>query len=648
MKKLVAISFLVLAFYASAGEFRFNAMYSSHMVLQRGEPIRIAGFAEPGRTVAVSFRQSKARAMTDADGRWRVTLKACPAGGPFVLEATDGRQKLRLEDVMVGDVWYCTGQSNMWWPLAYAGDPEKEIAAADHPNIRLLDVATTGAEQDEDEPPHVRGWSRCTPVTARNFSACAYHFARTVRERLGDVPIGLIGAGWGGPPICHFLPPNRPGPADPAYLAKTREAMFAAAKGYAEQDRMLAECRAFFADESAMTARANERPDPSRGGEVELPSKKGLEHTIIDAFSGAVHFRRAFTLDAAWAARPAVLTLGQSSLPAVVFVNGRKVGTAKDWDAPVPGARGDVVWRFELAPGALSAGSNRVDVLVGCNDRTSWWGAFGNPLELTDRDEPARRIDLAGVWNYDRFVNIPVEPPSYGGSWGARIHPFFQMPVKGVLFYQGEADGGQRRSCADYLADHKRLVTLLREGWGKPDLPYYCMQLANHDSKNNGEAGNGFCAIREAQRLTAEELPACGTAVSIDIGKDLDSHPPNKREQGRRLALQALAKTYGCKDVVPEGPRFDKLVRTGGSTYVVFKPSPSPLVVRGGKLTGFEARAQGGAWTPVEAEVVGDRVKLAAPFAIKDVRYLWQNCPIPEAVLFNAAGLPAGPFMSCR
>ena len=645
MKKIVvlawAAAFSVSALLADGEGFRFNRMYSSHMVLQRGEPVRVCGFAEAGRTVEVRFRGALASAQTAADGRWAVTLPPGAAGGPFVLEAREGERVLALEDVMVGDVWFCTGQSNMWWPMCNSGDPEKEIAAADHPNVRLLDVALTGAEEETDEPPYVRGWSRCTPLSARNFSACGYHFARTLREKLGDVPVGLIGAGWGGPPISHFLPPPKGG-RNAEYLAKSRAAMAEAAKGFAEEDRLREVCRVLFADERAMAERAAETPDASRGGTVELPAKKGINHTILAKFAGAVHFRRTFPLDAAWEKRAAVLLLGAGDLPGVVYVNGRKVAAFKDWQSPVPGKEGGKAWKVTLAPGTLKAGENRVDVLLGCNDRLTWWSAFNGALSLTDAADAARTVSLAGDWAYDRFIDIPAVPRTYGGSWCARIHPFFQLPVKGVIFYQGEADASSHRSAAAYLADQMRLIGLLRDGWKKDDLPFYCMQLANHASKGNDT--NRFSEIREAQRLTAELVPTTGCAVSIDIGSDLNIHPENKREQGRRLALQALAKTYGCKDVVAEGPVFDRVIRRGRTAEVVFKASSSPLVVKGGKLTGFEARPAGGAWRPVKAEVAGDRVKLSASCEIADVRYLWRNFPDPSAALFNAAGLPAGPF----
>ena len=376
---------------------------------------------------------------------------------------------------------------------------------------------------------------------------------------------------------------------------------------------------------------------------VSLPDKKGLEHTVLKDFSGIALFRRTVEIPDAWAGRDLALHLGSTILPTVAFFNGVCVGRVKTWDAPVPGAAPQAANRFTVRAADVRQGTNTVAVFLGCNDRLSWWSGLYGKLSLSPDGSPEAAIPLAGdAWTCEKLA-IPKPGPTQGGSWGARIHPFFKMPVRGVLFYQGEADS--RRPAADYLADHKRFIGLLREGWKRPDLPFYFMQLANHARARNGE--NGFCEVREAQRLTAEQVPHTGMACSIDIGEDRNIHPQNKREQGRRLALQALRKTYGCRDVVAAGPQFRELVRAGRTATVVYKPSSAQLLVKGGVLTGFEARAKGGAWTPVSAEVRDGCVTLTAPFEIEDVRYLWQNYPDPEAVLFDGTGLPAVPFRTC-
>ena len=443
----------------------------------------------------------------------------------------------------------------------------------------------------------------------------------------------------GGGTLCPRLEPlfarNR------AELQRVRLSFRADAARTARR-RPRSRCRTLFGDEARLGAWAAAGPTGAVE-RVSLPDKKGLEHTVLKDFSGIALFRRTVEIPDAWAGRNLALHLGSTILPTVAFFNGVCVGRVKTWDAPVPGAAPQAANRFTVRAADVRPGTNTVAVFLGCNDRLSWWSGLYGKLSLSPDGSPEAAIPLAGdAWTCEKLA-IPKPGPTQGGSWGARIHPFFKMPVRGVLFYQGEADS--RRPVAAYLADHKRFIGLLREGWKRPDLPFYFMQLANHARARNGE--NGFCEVREAQRLTAEQVPHTGMACSIDIGEDRNIHPQNKREQGRRLALQALRKTYGCRDVVADGPQFRELVRAGRTATVLYKPSSAQLLVKGGVLTGFEARAKGGAWTPVAAEVRDGCVTLTAPFEIEDVRYLWQNYPDPEAVLFDGTGLPAVPFRTC-
>lgn len=621
-----------------AGEFRFNRMYSSSMVLQRDEPIKICGYGPAGMAVKLEFRGETVETKTGADGKWRAQFKAGAAGGPFTLAAECGGKRTALEDVMVGDVWFLTGQSNMWWPMCRSDKPEREIAAADEPNIRLFDVALIGAEEETDEVPYARGWSRCTPSTIRDFSACGFHFARTVREKIGDVPIGLIGSAWPGPPIRHFIPTRH---SDTNYLALSRRARDAASKAMAAEDAIRKQAEALFSDVPAMERRASAAFDISRGGKTQLPVKKGLEHTILKDYCGVAQFRRVVTLPLEWAGKTLKLELGASSLPGRILFNGKLAGKFKEWSAPIPGDERNLAWTVEVDGALVKSGENAVDVLVGCNDRLSWWGAFSGRMRVAVKDKPEAFVDLSeGEWDYDKFMEGTKPDRTYGGSWGARTYPFFAMPVKGVLFYQGESDS--KRTCEEYLADHKKLIGLLRNGWGKEDLPFYCMQLANFSRQRNED--NGFCEIREAQRLTPLEVPHTGMACSIDIGEDRNIHPGDKREQGRRMALQALAKTYGCKDVAADGMEFAGVKREADGLVVEFKPADGKIVLRGEKATGFEVLGADGAWKRAEAEVCGSRVKLKAEGEAKGVRYLWQNWPEPAACLFDETGLPVSPF----
>ena len=643
MKSILAFGLAVVAsvsaaLSAGAEGLRFNRIWTSHMVLQRGEPIPFAGFGESGSEVKVLFNGETRTVVVDSNSNWRVTFPAIEgAGGAYEVIATDGTCKIKLEDVTMGDIWLCTGQSNAWWPLGRSGNPEREVAGANDAGIRLLDTPTLGSEIEVDEPPYARGWSRCTSRSARDFSALAFHFARTVREKLGDVPIGLIGSAWPGPPISHFLPP-RDG-QNTNYLAKSRTALYQAAADFKKADELLDKAYDLFNDNDRLAALAKEYAKAESAEVVALPAKGGLEHTVLKEYRGIAAFTRKVQIPSAWLKHDLTLDLGASSLPGVVFFNGEFVGAVKNWESPIPGEVGMLPWKFTIPAALVKTPDNSLTVFVGCHDELSWWGAFSGQMPLSLKDAPKETLSLAGEgWSCRRIIDIPNKCRTYGGSWGARIAPFFQLPIKGVLFYQGEADAQSKRDCAAYLKDQTRLVECLRERWGNSDLPFYCVQLANHDAKSDQTCGE----IREAQRLAAEKIPHFGYACSIDIGHRRDIHPPNKREQGRRLALQALAKTYGCTDVVPDGPEFRELSVKGNAADVVFSQE---IILKADSVTGFEVLDAAGAWHPaMKASLNGKSVHLTAPFEIKGVRYLWENFPEPPAALFGATGLPVAPF----
>lgn len=634
----LALVFAANAAVSGAGALRFNRVWSSHMVLQRGEPIPFAGFGETGRQVRVTFNGDTRSVSVGTNGVWRAVFPAIEkAGGSYTVTATDGSTQVTLEDVTLGDIWLCTGQSNAWWPLALSGNPEREMAGANDAGIRLIDVPTLGSEVEVNEPPYARGWSRCSSRTARDFSALAYHFARTVREKLGDVPIGLIGSAWPGPPIRHFLPPHG-GSAE--YVEKSRKALYDAAADFARADSLLNDAYALFNDDARLAELAKHYATSNEAEKVTLPAEGGLEHTILKQYRGIAAFSRQVEIPSTWLNRDLVLDLGSSSLPGVVFFNGTRIGAVKNWESPVPGDEGNLAWRFTIPSALVKRETNSLTVFVGCHEELSWWGAFSGKMSLSLKDAPQESRSLAGGdWYCRRIIAVPHPTRTYGGSWGAQIAPFFQLPIKGILFYQGEADAYSKRDAQAYLNDQALLVELFRTRWRLPNLPFYCVQLANHGAKEDETWGE----IREAQRLAAEQIPNFGFACSIDIGGFRNIHPPNKREQGRRLALQALKKTYGCTDIVADAPVFHELVVNDRAADVVF--AGGDLVATTNTVAGFEVQNAAGTWLPATVTAVkGNHVQLTAPCEIKGIRYLWQNFPEPPAALFGSTGLPVAPF----
>ncbi|MGI6496979.1 MAG: sialate O-acetylesterase [Kiritimatiellia bacterium] len=640
--RTVCLALLLAAACAEGGSLRINRMFSSHAVLQRDDPIRFSGEAAPGARIRLIWNGAEVTSATaDNDGSWRAALPAMPPGGPHVLRIeSDGESPVVLDDLMVGDVWFLTGQSNAWWPLRNAGDPEKEIAAATDGGIRFLDQGLCGCTVELDEPPFVMGWNRCSPATARDFPALGYHFARTLRETLGsNIVVGVVNAAWPGPPIAHFLPQQRNPGADARSLACLASNVAARAAAALVRERLLA----LGDDDEALAALAATDPDPARGGVLDITTDYKRKE-LLDC-SGLLRLRRTFTLPEELAEQALMLRLGPFQLPDRTYLNGVRVGGLRDFAAPVPGSQANMVLPHDYAipDGVARPGVNVLDVFLAAMEPVSWWCGPGRDAALVADGEPAMTLPIAGEWQYERTIPIPTPPPTFGNAWGGMIHPFFRMGVKGVIFYQGESD---RTRATDYLASHMRLIELLREGWGKPDLPFYFVQLAMHAPGTDVATGDGFAQVREAQRRTLA-LPHTGMAVTIDIGDERNIHPADKREAGRRLALQALVKTYGRTDLVADGPlpiRFDP---TPDGATVIYDPATLPLVQRGdGPLPGFETASDDGVFQPAAASIRDGVVRLTAPATpVRAVRYLYRNVPDPPAALYNAAGLPATPFL---
>lgn len=620
-------------------EFRPARMFTDHMVIQRDQPVRVFGFAGPGAKIQVKFRGHTATAETGRDGEWLAELPPGNAGGPFTLEISDGKKRFELRDVLAGDVWFCTGQSNMAWFVSQCNDARREMAAAENPQLRLLWIDRIGTMEPQRDVPYTEGWKRCTPAAVRSFSATAYYFARELQPKIG-VPVGLIDASWGGPPITHFMPhTNR----NPGILKQSNDALRAAQASHPAWFRAVARCLALEKDPAALARLATaEFPDAPKES-VRLPGDYSKNE--LKGFSGIARFRRTVEIPAAWAGKNLILELGKLWRPDRTFFNGRAVGgkenlllpLTRDWDP----AR-----RYRVPADAVRAGANTIALLVGDLDALTWIGGVWDPMRIYPEGDSGAAVSLAGDWEATRLLTLPERKRTYGNGYNGMIYPFFRFPVKGILFYQGESDA--RKEIAEpYFRKHCALIRDYRKQWGA-EVPFLFVQLAAHNRKNDP---GQLPVVRDAQRRTLDALPKVGMASALDIGNPVDIHPTNKQETGRRLALQARKYVYGETRLTADGPLFDRAERAGNTAVKIhFRPTGSPLEARGdGKLAGFEAAADDGKFHPVSgARIDGpDTVTLPVPAAlggkpVRRVRYLWENCPV--VTLGNRAGLPASSF----
>ena len=472
MKITPAVLFLATVISASA-DVSLSPIIGSHMVLQRDSACPVWGWADAGEEVTVEFAGQKKTAKPDESGKWMVKLDAMKANATGQTMTIRGKNTLSLEDVVIGDVWLCSGQSNMEWTVAASGNPKEEIAAGNHPLIRHLKVNNPGAEKPEAKVIS-NGWQQASPQTVANFTAVGYYFARELRKEV-DVPIGLLGANWGGTRIEPWTPPQ-----------------------------------------------------------------------------------------------------GFKAVPALKDI------------------------------------ADKLD-------------QFPAKSEKPDKADPTKKV-----------VSVNIQSPL--ALYNARIAPLVPFALRGALWYQGESNNGEGML---YFEKKKALISGWREVWQMPDMPFYFVQLAPFIYK--GQNPENLARIWEAQAATLK-IPNTGMAVLTDIGNTTDIHPKNKQEVGRRLALWALAKTYGKTGLEYSGPLYKDAKFDGGKATLTFDHGAGLKTRDGQPLTHFLIAGEDKTFVPAKAEIKGNTIVVTAEGVAKAtaVRFGWSHDAEPN--LCNGAGLPASPF----
>jgi len=630
---------LILGLAASAAWARADvapaSLFCDHAVLQQGKPIPVWGTAAENEKVTVTLAGQSVSTVAH-DGKWRVQLAPLTAGGPYVL-AIAGRNRIEIADVLIGEVWICGGQSNMERQLGLR-DGQKpiknwqaEAAAADFPQIRHFGVAQHLATEPQAR---VDGqWLVCTPQTAPEFTAVGFFFGRALHLARGT-PIGLIHSSWGGTPAQSWA--SREG------LARIPEMTDLLAR----LDRFRRDPAAARADFESTLARWFEVNDP--GSKPDAPwSAPTLDTTAwpvmrlpafwekagLPDFDGVVWFRREIDVPAAWCDYDTELHLGAIDDMDATWVNGRVVGRGTEWLAPRV---------YRLPAGTLKPGRNIIAVRVlDTGGGGGLWGG-GDTMRLVGPDASAPAIALDGGWRYRASVFShnapppPVDPTVSPGTptvlYNGMIAPLVPYAIRGVIWYQAEADSGQAQL---YRRLFPSLVADWRSAFGQGDFPFLYVQVAPFKETPP--------EIREAQRLSLAAISNSAMVVITDVGDADDIHPADKKPVGERLALAARALAYGEK-IEYSGPLFASVRFDGARAVLAFTHVGGGLVAKDGELKGFTIAGADHRFHPARATIVGDTVEVAAAdvSAPTAVRYGWAN--VPEGNLFNRAGLPASPF----
>lgn len=611
-----------------------HAMFQDHAVLQRDRPIRVWGRAAPGEEVRVALAGRRARARAAADGRWEATLPALPAGGPHTLTASAGDATQTVADVLVGDVWLCSGQSNMELQVWRTLDARAEIAGAANERIRLFAVPQEGsATPREDFAAPVR-WRTTTPDSVRDFSAACYYFARELQKTV-DVPMGLIAAAWGGSRIQAWT---------------SGEALRATGLYDAELDVLaryagdpvdaVGRWGEVWADWWRAQAPGDEpwdpgyRPGPGwRAAPRALGAWERWGVPELADFNGMLWYRATVALSAQQAGQKAVLALGGADEIDMTWVNGRGVGSAY----------GGAPREYPLPDGVLKPGENVVAVNVLDTYRD---GGLSGPVPAL-RFADGSRVPIER-WQYRIVPKQTASPPrapwqtaaGLSTLYNGMIAPLGRYGLRGVAWYQGESNTFE-------AGRYRDLLRAFRDDWRSrfgDGLPLLIVQLANYGAAPTRPGESEWAQLREVQRQVAGEDPRTGLAVAIDIGERYDIHPSNKQEVGRRLARAARRVAYGER-LPASGPVPLSARREGEAVAVRFGDVDGGLVAYGADgPVGFAlCGAQAGSCRYAQAEIRGDTVLLRAPVADPTrVRYGWADSPV--VTLFDGAGLPAGPF----
>ena len=610
---------------------RLSPLVGDHMVVQRDAAVPIEGRAAPGAEVALSIGELTFTTHADDEGAWQIVLPPREAGGPFGFAVRSGGETVRVRDVLAGDVWIASGQSNMEWTVADSRNAEAEIAAADDPRIRNFRIPRSWSYSPADTL--VGGeWEVSDRAHVGGHSAVAYFFARELRGHV-DVPIGIIDNSWGGARLEPYMSADAlgldaAGAAQVRALQQAREeelrrGLEARIGELPTSDPGLVDGRAVWADPSL------EDGDWAR---IRVPAR--WEEAGYNGLDGVAWYRRDITLTAAAAASPVHLGLGMIDDGDRTWVNGVEVGGMEmAWNQPR---------RYRVPADVLREGRNVVAVRV---VDTGGGGGIHGPEELLYLETAEGRRPLAGEWRF----RIGVVALGSGDMnqvptvlYNQMVHPITDYPVRGVIWYQGESNA-YPGDAYEYRELFKTMIRSWREAWGR-ELPFLWVQLANFMQPGDGTEPSDWAMLRESQ-TAALALPGTAQALAIDIGEADDIHPRNKQDVGARLARAARAVAYG-QDVVYSGPVYrSHTVRPDGRVEIAFDHVDGGLVARGGTLGGFAIAGEGGEFVVAEARIEGDRVVVwseAVPDPVA-VRYAWADNPV-TANLYNEEGLPATPF----
>lgn len=610
--------FFIVVFLSSChglyGTVRLPDLIGDRMVLQRDTELKIWGWADLGEKVTVRFHGEHYYTEAGADGKWLVTLPAQQAGGPFLMEINE----IIIRDILIGDVWLCSGQSNMETPIARLTDRFAEINVSNNHMIRHFKVPTQNTvEKGQDNIVSGGKWYSATASDVMNWTALAYFYAQESYKYNG-VPVGMLVSSLGGSAIESWI--SQEHLKEFPSLLLDSDALDSLR--LAEKDQGLGK----------WTTRDWNDTDWSA---IQVPGQWRSQEINT---RGVVYFRKDFDMPATMEARHAKLYMGTMVDSDSVFINGHFVGSTSYMYPPR---------KYDIPAGVLCAGRNNITVRLRANGGNG--GFVEDKVYKIVGDD--LDIDLTGTWKYkigydlnktEQYIGRLKNLKSAGGGlYNGMIYPIRNYKVKGVIWYQGESNAGQPKTYADYL---KSLIANWRALYQQSDMPFLLVQLPNFMQRSDEPQESGWAGVREAQLMVALQVPYTALAVTYDIGEWNDIHPLNKKDVAHRLFLGARKIVYGEK-LVNSGPLYKNMQIDGDRIVVSFTEVGGGLVSKDGLLRHFAIAGEDKKFVWAVAVIKGNTVVISSkdvknPVA---VRYAWSNNP-EEANLGNKEGLLASPF----
>ncbi len=618
--------------FSVAAQVSLPNIFGSNMVLQRNSLVPVWGWAKPGEPIVVKFNKQTKSTKADKTGKWMIRLDAENAGGPFDL-TINGKNIIQLKDVLVGDVWLCTGQSNMEWTVGQSNNAKQEMAAAQYPFIRQIKIehAVNSLPENDIKP---AAWKKCNPASVADFSGIGYFFAKIIHDN-SNIPIGLINTCWGGTNIETWI--SREGFESSgefkemiAGMPKISLDSVRKLKGNGLTKRIEAMQENKLGNIDASYFKAADYDD-SRWPKINVPQL--WEQQSIGELDGIVWLRKTVELSVDDISGMTILSLGKIDDDDVTYVNGIKVGSIHQWDA---------LRKYPVDKGILKPGRNVIAVRV--VDNGGGGGIYGDMADLK-LVLGNRTVSLAGKWSFqvESVYKTPDQNSLPSLCYNSMIAPLVPYAFKGVLWYLGESNAGR---AYQYRKAFPLLINDWRQKFAQGDFPFYFVQLASFVTSGNSNEGCGWAELREAQTMTLA-LPNTAMAVTTDLVTDpKDIHPTNKQDVGKRLAALALNNLYG-KQMVCNGPTYKSMEINDSEIILSFINTGTGLYTpdKYGYIKGFEIAGADRVFYFAQAMIKDNKIilssdKVASPVA---VHFGWMG-DASECNLFNKEGLPALTF----